>query len=175
MRPFNHLMAYELFYLIAEAKESEFSKIKESVEKIVESEGGEWLEPEIIEKRKMAYKIKNQFRGIYIARRFEFVEKDTEEYKSDTIQNISKQIKLNPDILRFVIVKADDLPELKPHEIITGSKISRSFAERKKGGGAYFKKSNIDKTDEEKAPEEKPVDKKETKSIDEKLEEILKI
>lgn len=169
-------MQYELFYLIAESKESELPKIKESVGKMVESEGAKWLEPEIIEKRKMAYKIKDQFRGVYIARRFELPEKDVEDYKTETVQNISKQIKLNPDILRFVIVKADDLPELKPHEIITGSKISKSFAERKEEKPAYLKKPAVDKTAEKEAVKEKPADsKKETKSLDEKLEEILNI
>ncbi len=169
-------MTYELFYLIAESKESELPKIKELVKKIVESEDGKWLEPEIIEKRKMAYKIKGQFRGVYIARRFELSEKDLEGHKTETVQNISKQIKLNPDILRFVIVKADDLPELKPHEIITGSRTTRPFAEKRETRPPYLKKPVSDKATEKEAVKEKPADsKKEIGSLDEKLEEILNI
>ncbi len=167
-------MQYELFYLIAESKESELPKIKELVGKIVESEGAKWLEPEIIEKRKMAYKINGQFRGVYIARRFKLPEKDVEEYKMETIQNISKQMKLSPDILRFVIVKADDLPELKPHEVVAGSRTARPFA-KKEEKPAYLKKPAVDKTAEKEAAKEKPADKKEAKSLDEKLEEILNI
>lgn len=167
-------MQYELFYLIGEAKESELPGIKESVGKIVGNEGGKWLEPEIIEKRKMAYKIKNQFRGIYIARRFELPEKDVEEYKTEAIKNISKQIKLNPDIIRFVIMKADDLPELKPHEVIAGSRIARPFA-KKEEEPAYPKKPVIDKTAKKETAKEKPAGEKEAKSLDEKLEEILRI
>lgn len=165
-------MQYELFYLIGEAKEPELLRIKEVVKKIVESEGGKWLEPEIIEKRKMAYKIKGQFRGIYAARRFELPEKEEEE--KNEIQSIGKKMKLNPDILRFIIVNARELPELKPHEIIARDKFSRISAGREERP-RYTKKPTY-KAVEKEAPAEKPATpKKETKSIDEKLEEILNI
>lgn len=165
-------MQYELFYLIGEAKEPQLGQIKEEVKKIVENEGGKWLDPEIIEKRKMAYKIKGQFRGIYAARRFEFPEKEEEE--KNEIQSISKKMKLNPDILRFLIVRADELPELKPHEIIARDKFSKISAGREER--PRYAKKPADKISQKEATAEKPAaPKKEAKSIDEKLEEILNI
>lgn len=139
-------------------------KIKENIAKIVEKEGGKWQGIEWRDKRKMAYKIKGQTRGIYIARRFEIPEKDAEEYGSETIQGISKQMKLNSDILRFIITKADELPELK-----NGPEAPREKAARPKERRPELKKP------EKKRTEEKAADGKKAKSIDEKLEEILNI
>lgn len=164
-------MQYELFYLVGEAKESQLDQIKEDVKKIVESEGGKWLEPEIIEKRKMAYKIKAQFRGIYVARRFELPEK--EEGEKNEIQNISKKIRLNPGILRFLIVRADELPELKPHETI--AKERAAFTPARKREFAFAKDSTSVKASADKPAGKKAAAGKEAKSIDEKLEEILNI
>lgn len=165
-------MQYELFYLIGELKEPELPQIKEAVKKIVESEGARFFEPEIIEKRKMAYKIKGQFRGIYVARRFELPEKEEEE--KNEIQSISKKIKLNPDILRFIILNARELPELKPHKMIARDKFSRISAGREER--PRYAKKPADKISKKEAPAEKPaIPKKEAKSIDEKLEEILNI
>jgi ribosomal protein S6 len=152
-------MIYELFYLVGEAKEPELPKIKDAVKKIVEKEGGKWLDPEITEKRKMTYKIKGQFRGIYIARRFEFSERDLEEQGGESFKNTAKQINLNKDVLRFIIAKASDLPELKTREEI------------KKEALAAEKKIPATK----KKLTASGVEAGEKKSIDEKLEEILNI
>jgi ribosomal protein S6 len=162
-------MQYELFYLIGEAKESELPKIKEGVTKAVENEGGKWLETEIIEKRKMAYAVKGQYRGIYVARRFELPAKDAEDRKEDAVKNISRQMKLNPEILRFLIINAAELPELKPHEIIAGARPSQSAPRRREFAPARPVSAKLEET--KKTPEKT----KETKSIDDKLEEILNI
>jgi len=150
-------MQYELFYLVGEAQEPGLEKIKSDVENIVAKEGGKWLDPEIIEKRKMAYKIKRQYRGTYVARRFDISAVDSDEPREDAVQAISKHIKLNQDILRFLIVKTDDLPELKSREEIRKTPL---FSEKR-----ATKKPIV----------EKPKEDKKAKTIDEKLEEILKI
>jgi ribosomal protein S6 len=160
-------MQYELFYLIGDSKESSLNQIKEEVKAAVIKEGGVFQEPEILEKRKMAYAIKGDYRGTYVAQRFEM----TNDEKSETgenipvkgsINSINKNLNLNRDILRFMIVKADELPELKPREIIR----------REERRPTYSKKPTPAKNEPAK---EKQVSSKEAKSIDEKLDEILNI
>lgn len=157
-------MQYELCYLVAELKEPEIDKIKENIMRMVEKEGGKWQEGEWRDKRKMAYKIKGENRGIYVANRFNLPEKDSEEHKSDAIQNISKQMKLNQDILRFIVVKTDELPTLKSREEMT-----KHQAPKPKYKGEKPKPIKIEQ------PEKKESEDKKSKSIDEKLEEILNI
>ncbi|MCX6765741.1 MAG: 30S ribosomal protein S6 [Candidatus Moranbacteria bacterium] len=148
-------MLYELCYLVGESNEPKLEEIKKEVAAIVTQTGGIFQEPQIIEKRKMSYKIKGQFRGTYAAQRFEIPEKDFSEQKpgeANAIQAITKKLNLDQNILRFIIVKTDDLPELRPKEI----------APREKVVAAPVKRKDKEKT----AP---------AKSIDEKLEEILNI
>ncbi len=151
-------MQYELCYLIGESKNSLLDRIKREVEELVTQEGADLLEPEFLEKRKMAYKVKGETRGIYIARRFEVSEKDFEENsegaKKDAVVNISKKLKVNPNILRFIIVKAEDLPPLRKEEVSEQVKEPRFVPVRKK----EIKKEKIAEKD-----------------IDEKLDELLNI
>jgi ribosomal protein S6 len=150
-------MQYELFYLVGEDKEPALEKIKGEVKKAVEDEKCQWLETQIMEKRKMAYKIKGQFRGIYIAQRFEIPENEESEGKEE-LRNISKKMNLNPNILRFIIVKTDDLPELK---------LKRLEPEAEKAAPVKeIRKPEIEKEAKKPVKEE---------DIDAKLEEILKI
>ncbi len=165
-------MQYELFYLVGESKESQLDQIKEKIKKIITDEGGKFLEPEIIEKRKLAYKVKRETRGTYIAQRFD-LSGEEEPAVVNKIQNINKKMTLYQNILRFIIVRASDLPELKPHEIITRDKFSKPLSRREERS-VYIRPAMRKKE----APAEKPAsseEKRETKSIDEKLEEILNI
>lgn len=165
-------MQYELFYLVGESKESQLDQIKEEIGKIVTGEGGKFLEPEIIEKRKLAYKVRKEARGTYIAQRFD-VSSEEEPAGVNKIQNINKKMTLYQNILRFLIVRASDLPELKAHEIITRDKFSKPSLRREERP-AYIRPAMHKKE----APAEKPAsseEKKGAKSIDEKLEEILNI
>lgn len=166
-------MQYELFFLVGESKEPKLDNIKEEVKNIVTREGGIFQEPQISEKRKMAYKVKSEIRGTYVAERFDLPEKDSDENKGvNKIQNITKKMNLNQDVLRFIIVNARELPELKPREAII----------RGKASPVPFRKRE-EKPVSAPAPDKALADKKaaageetkETKSIDEKLEEILNI
>jgi ribosomal protein S6 len=77
-------------------------------------------EPELAEKRKLAYEIKHQRKGVYITRRFELPEFDEgEESKSEKefgIEAITRKLNLFSDVLRFLIVKTEDLPDLGAKE-----------------------------------------------------------
>lgn len=116
------MIEYELFYLVGETKESELPRIKEAVEALVKAEGGVFLAPETEEKRKLAYEVKKEIRGIYIARRFTLPDADEvdtmgrEEGAQHPLSRINRALTLSHDVLRFIVIRAEDLPELKAIE-----------------------------------------------------------
>jgi ribosomal protein S6 len=113
-------MEYELLYLVGESKDGELPKIRENVEAIIREVGGTFLPAETEEKRNLAYEIKKERRGTYVARRFTlplpsdepFVEEA--EPKENAVDAITRKMKLYPGVLRTLILRADKLPELKP-------------------------------------------------------------
>lgn len=110
-------MQYELFYLVGERQEANLETIRESVKSLLISYGTTLVEPELSEKRKLSYEIKHQRKGIYVTRRFEFPEADDlENQKESALKEITKKLNLDNNILRFMIVKTDDLPELDAKE-----------------------------------------------------------
>lgn len=136
------MIEYELYYLVGESKESELPQIKEAVEKIVTSEGGVFLAPATEEKRKMAYQVKKEDRGTYIARRFTLPDKDEFEASGKEVaaihplSAINRSLQLSKDVLRFLVVLAKDLPELKAIE-----RVERPKAESR--GGRYEKRGAV--------------------------------
>lgn len=112
------MIEYELFYLVGESKDAELSRIREDVEKLVVSFGGTFLAPQTEEKRKLAYEVKKETRGTYIARRFTLPDKDEVDAKGEVpevhpLVGINKALLLSKDVLRFLIVTAKGMPELK--------------------------------------------------------------
>ncbi|EKE25623.1 MAG: hypothetical protein ACD_5C00094G0002 [uncultured bacterium] len=110
-------MQYELFYLVGERQEANLEAIKEGVNAILAAESATMVGEELSEKRKLAYEIKHQNKGTYITRRFELPEIDfwADEANSEKefgIQAITNKLNLNNDVLRFMIVKTQDLPDL---------------------------------------------------------------
>ncbi|MGK2849120.1 MAG: 30S ribosomal protein S6 [Minisyncoccota bacterium] len=115
------MVEYELLYLVGESKEAELSRIREVVEQIVVSNGGTFLPSQTEEKRKMAYQVQHEDRGIYIARRFTLPDKDENDLNGTETEvhpmtGINRALQLSNDILRFLILSAKDLPELKAIE-----------------------------------------------------------
>ncbi|MEI8343726.1 MAG: 30S ribosomal protein S6 [Candidatus Moraniibacteriota bacterium] len=114
-------MQYELFYLVGERQEATLDAIREEVGAMLTSEGAKLLDPELTEKRKLAYEIKHQNKGTYITRRFELEDIDfwADEKNSEKefgIESITKKLNLMKNVLRFLIVKTDDIPELGAKE-----------------------------------------------------------
>ena len=200
-------MKYELCYLVGESKEQDFARIKEEVSAIISKEGGKLLEPQIEEKRKMAYKVGKEVRGVYITQQFEIIKDEekpadaeamaSEEEMTNPLDDINKKLNLYNDILRFIIVKAEDLPELKIRE---GKPVFAKDSGNERGN--YKRPVYVKKTEnapKEEAPDsakamtgkeakkeetKEPADKKamedkekteDKKSIDEKIDEILNI
>ena len=171
-------MQYEIFYLVGVSLESELAKIKEEVKEIVTSFGGEFLEKETEEKRRLSYQVNHETHGIYIARRFELANKES-------IKEITNKLNLNNNILRFVLSKADELPSLKSKEERIAEDKQKE-AKRQQKRAEQEKREEVKKTTTVKtnpSKEEKKVDQKDSKSsakatnesIDKKLEEILNI
>lgn len=152
-------MQYEICFLTGESKEAELSKIKGEIREIIEKEGGKISDAEFFEKRKMAYRVKGEVKGTYTAWRFDFEKNEDSEKDQDAIESITRKINLNSNILRFIIVKAEEF--------------SQMILEEKKGG----KEKKIPKEEVKKnvSPNEKKAEKASEDSIDKKLEEILNI
>jgi ribosomal protein S6 len=161
-------MLYELFYLIGASNEADTEKIKEIVEKIVTSKEGEFEEKEVLEKRRMSYKIKKETHGIYIARRFEI--SDVEK-----IKEIRNKLNLEGSIMRFIISRASELPELKSkEERMSDAKEKEHIDRSRKAAGEKDKEKELEKNEGNKE-KEKTSEKTGNEDIDKKLEEILNI
>jgi ribosomal protein S6 len=167
------MVEYELFYLIGESKNAELPRINEAVEEIITSNIGTFLAPRTEEKRKLAYSVKNETRGTYIARRFTLPDKDERDASSAAEENhpltaINNALNLSSDVLRFIIISAKELPELKAIE-----RVERSKTEGK--NGRYEKRGAV------RPMPQAPVAPKETakpvsdERIDEQLKEKLDI
>lgn len=115
------MIEYELLYLIAESKEVDMTRIREEIKAIVEGEGGTYEGAEKLEKRKLAYAIKREIRGTYIAQRFTTPDRNAREASIEAgepsiLGAINHKLTLYRDVLRFIIVRADNLPSLTPEE-----------------------------------------------------------
>lgn len=158
-----------MFYLVGQNNETRLDAIKKEVEQTLVDEGAVFEEMEVITRRKLSYEVKHQIKGIYIAKRFEMPENDFWAENSENLSKIevaTKKLNLNQDVLRFLIVKADELPELKQKEAVT----ERKEFEKK---DRKETKKRVEKNNAPEAP--KKEDKKPEESIDKKLEEILNI
>ncbi len=114
-------MQYELFYLVGQRQEATLDAIREGVSTMLVAEGAKLLEPELTEKRKLSYEIKHQNKGTYVTRRFELEDIDfwADEKNGEKefgVQAMTNKLNLNNDVLRFLIVKTQDLPELGAKE-----------------------------------------------------------
>jgi ribosomal protein S6 len=172
-------MQYELCYLVGASKEGELPKIKAEIAELVTSEGAVFEEKQVTEKRKMAYEIKRENRGFYVAQRFNLED-------AEKIQSITRKLNLYSGILRSLIARTDDLPELTSREEReTKSKSEPRFEAKKapvtqavcpesESKPAESKRAEI--KEEAKTEDEKPEEKKmDEADIDKKLEEILNI
>ncbi|MCA9365109.1 MAG: 30S ribosomal protein S6 [Candidatus Moranbacteria bacterium] len=149
------MIEYELLYLVGLSKKSEMETIAKDVTKIVTEASGTFKKSKIIFERKLAYEIKHESRGTYIAQRFTLPtrdEKDFSEKESHPLDTINKQLNLYQDVLRFVLVRAEELPSLEEFEKKINQKNRSSKPDQKEKGTARKDASsqeNIDKKIEE--------------------------
>jgi ribosomal protein S6 len=175
-------MKYEICYLVGESKEADLDRIKKEVEEIVSGEGGIFEGIETMEKRKLAYQVKHDIRGTYIARRFEIPERESEAGEiTNSIAEATKKLNLYGDVLRFIFVKADELPELKQREArVLPRRDERRQGERGRGGRPPMSlrpRMEVRVAPEKKdvSAQEKPASEEKPENIDKKLDELLNI
>lgn len=175
-------MQYELFYLVGERQEANLDKIKGDINSLLVSVKASLLEPELSEKRKLAYEIKHQNKGVYITRRFELPEIENTDETSRTdfgIEAITKKLNLYSDVLRFMIVKTEDLPDLGAKE---RRKAQEMTNQKQTLGRPQQRPAKQDNQTQEPVIKQIPseieqpqINKEDTKNIDEQLDKLLDI
>lgn len=106
-------------YIVGDHEKENLASIKSVVAKIVETAGGTLKGDNIEFTQKFAYKIKHQWQGTYVVSRFTLPDKDTreehlsdDELPTDIVGEITRQINLTKEVLRYIIVDAAELPSL---------------------------------------------------------------
>lgn len=110
-------------YLVGESTKDTLPKIKDEVNAIVTTAGAELAGESIEFDRKLAYEIKHQWRGTYVVLRFTLGDKDAREegladgeMSKDVVGEITRQMNLHKDVLRYIVVNAEDLPTLAEYQ-----------------------------------------------------------
>ena len=156
------MIEYELFFLVGESQESQKSAIAERVVAIVQENGGTFLEPITEEKRKLAYEIKGESRGTFIARRFTLpsVDERPEEVSEELhpLETINRQLQLDRGVLRFIIVRADTLPELKPIERVEKPRTNARNYEKRSARPQHDAPVAVAPTEKQKAVSDQAID-----------------
>lgn len=110
-------MQYELLFLVGHGKEANLEAIEKAVEKYIEEIGGTLEDARWESKRRLAYPIKHEERGVYVARRFtlpiiDVWANDVQTETVDRIGKLSQLLHLYDDVLRFSIVRSEELESL---------------------------------------------------------------
>ena len=97
---------YEINYLVLQSKTAELPTIRQQVKELIKKLGGKITAEKEYLKRKLAYEIKHELFGFYTALRFK-------SDKEDFVRQLTKELNLNSQIARFIIVNAAELPALE--------------------------------------------------------------
>ncbi len=145
---------YELaFHINSSLEDADVHKTREDLEKMVTSHGGVILFSKEPEKIRLAYPIKHQLNT-----NFGFMNFNLES--PEEINVIRDEVRLNPNILRFLILRHEEESKKRKDDVIR----RMASAERRKAKLKTVEKGIGAKTEGTKADE---------KEIDDKLEEIL--
>lgn len=102
--------SYELIYLIQpDLDEDQISQVDGRVAQAVEANDGRITSTEIWGQRKLAYPIKNHYEGHYMLHQVEM--------PPQAVREVERTIRLNENILRFLLVRTD-LEESQPLEAV---------------------------------------------------------
>ncbi len=108
-------MEYELMWLVADTKKEDLPRLKKEINDIVTKASGVAVGETIEFEQKLSYQIKHNWKGIYVAQRFTLKSKDEREENNDTtdaVGEMTRQLNLHKELLRYIIVSAEDLPSL---------------------------------------------------------------
>lgn len=155
------MIEYELFFLVGESLEGEKDAIAARVASVVEAEGGTFLAPITEEKRKLAYEIQGEIRGTFIARRFTLPgidELPEEREEVHPLDKISRALQLDKGVLRFILVRAENLPELKAIERVEKPRTDRRSYEKRSARPQAEAPTPVAPTEKEKSVTNEAID-----------------
>ncbi|MEK7447566.1 MAG: 30S ribosomal protein S6 [Patescibacteria group bacterium] len=156
---------YEIVYIIHPDLEGSTSKITEKVKSILKKSDGKILKEESWGKKKLAYEIGKNFVGIY-----EFL---LVEMESASVKEVERTLRLSEEIIRSMVVQAEEEVEGKPRDM---SKATKKSGVKPKETTVKEEKETVKKEVKEpkKTKVEKEKDEKERqKELDEKLQAII--
>lgn len=116
-------MAYYETVLIArqDVSATQVESIGDMAQEILTEDGGKISRREYWGLRSLAYRIKKNRKGHYILMNY--------EAKSEAVQEMERRLSLHDDVLRYMTVRADDLPE-EPSVVMS----RRDERDRDRGG-----------------------------------------
>ncbi len=155
---------YELTFIIdGNIPETEHQSISDNIRGSIEKKQGKIISEDSIGRKKLSYPIKKVNKGVFISLEFDI---DSQE-----IKNIDKELKLNKNILRFIITnKPNNIG--KPRETkIKPEPIPEKNSPIKKSTGKELPREIKKKPAEKNSQEIK--EKIDTSELDKKLDEIL--
>ncbi len=89
---------YELLYIVpTHFTEKDLPEVAKKINKIIEENGGKIIKEKNLGNKKLAYPIKQVYRGFYILLNLEI--------DSKQIDKLNKELKLTPEVLRHLITK----------------------------------------------------------------------
>lgn len=147
------MQKYELTIVTdPEKTEEELLNVQKTVESLIEKSNGSIISVDIQGKRKLAYRIKRHQYGQYILLVFHLTR--------DRAQELEKSLNLEQDIIRFLIIKAEEFQKLKP----------KSEQRREKEEPKREVRKPIEEKTEVRTPIEKTVEEKPKEPIKEKTD-----
>ena len=163
-------MEYELLFFTSVANEDKIESIKKDITEILESLGGKLAGVfSDIGKRKLAYPIKHNTHAF-----FSFVRFELDGENRQNIPEIGKRLSLYGNIMRHIIVRADEIgkPVISQEIKFEEEKVEKKTRERKERPTRPFRaEKRIGEKPEAKIAKVKP--KAALSDLDEKLSEIL--
>lgn len=92
---------YELVYILQpELEEDEMTTLNERISQIISDEEGSISSTELWGKRRLAYPIRNYYEGTYILHNVSM--------PPGAVQNVERLLRLSEDVIRFLVVRAED-------------------------------------------------------------------
>ncbi|MDP3696940.1 MAG: 30S ribosomal protein S6 [Candidatus Taylorbacteria bacterium] len=146
---------YELaFQISSNLEEADVQKTRQELEKAVTSHGGVVSFSKDLERTRLAYPIKHQTNAFFGYLNFNLE-------SGEAVHQIRDELRLNPHILRFLILKQEEESKMKQEDVIRRLAIAEK---RRIRAMKQAEKPAASKGETPKASE---------KEIDEKLEEII--
>lgn len=145
---------YELLFIVHPDLESSIDKTLDKVRSYIEKRDGKIIYEENWGKRKLAYEINKTDVGIYILWYF--------NAPKNKVANIEKDLRINEEVMRFMLLVAVEKKEAKPK---TKKEETKSVETPKAKAPVAEKKKTVKET--------KETEKQRMKLVDEKLEALL--